>query len=184
VKNKRQLLIGGGLILLGLIFLLNALGIAHIELGDVIATLIALALIAWGVRLVLRARQGAAAARRRSRLLGDLHLRIRGTVSEDWGADVGLGDLRLDLTEATAAPGEHTIHLGGWLGSIEVLLPHDMAAEVHGEVFLGNLQLLGRSSEGFFLEEQARSADYQSAEARLRILAHLWIGDIKVMRVG
>ena len=184
VKDKRQLLIGGVLILLGLIFLLNTLGIAHVDLGDVIVTLIALALIFWGARLILRARRGRPLARRRGRLLGDLDLRIRGTVTEDLGAHVGLGELRLDLTEAEVAPGEHTIHLWGWLGDIEVQLPRDLAAEVHGEVVLGSLQLLGRSSEGFFLEDQAISTDYQAAEARLRILAHLWIGDLKVMRVG
>jgi len=183
VKNKRPMVIGGILILLGLIFLLNALGIAYIDIGDVIVTLIALALIFWGVRLILWARRRRPLAHR-SRLLGDLDLRIRGMVTEDLGADVGLGGLRLDLTEATVAPGEHTIHLGGWLGDIEVRLPHDLAADVHGEVFLGNLQLLGRSSEGFFLENHARSTDYEAAEARLCIRAHLWIGDIKVVRVG
>lgn len=104
-QDRRQLLIGGLLILLGLIFLLNTLEITHIDLGDVIVTLIALALIFWGVRLILWARRGKPLAHR-SRLLGDLDLRIRGTVTEDFGAEVGLGELRLDLTEATVAPGE------------------------------------------------------------------------------
>ena len=168
------------LIILGVLLLLQALGITRVSVGDVFLAVVAVLAVLVGLAMLRRSRR---------RVHGAFHDRFFGTirVGDDWqgGAatyQLGVGEMVLDLRRANLPEGEHRLDVNGLVGKLEVLAPQDLALSVDAEVTVGSVHLLGQTAQGFLRSLTHTSPDYANAKRKLRLNAELAIGEIDVHR--
>jgi len=171
-----EALVGGALILLGVLFLANNLGVIQIDFGRVWGLLWPLLLVMVGVSIVWGSRQSYGGA------VTFGHVRIGDGPWElaDMDMRSGMGEVHLDLTTARIPDGEHTLRVHLWMGSIRIVVPRDLALTAQGKVTLGSLHLLGRKAEGGFRELSYTSPDYPTASRRVRLDTGVFIGEVVV----
>lgn len=175
--NRGQLTIGMVLVLLGVIFLLGTLFNINVW-----AICWPAGLIALGVWLILRPRLTGPGTGSEVVLLGELRRRGNWTVRDEeiW---LGVADADLDLTGAEIPPGETRVRVFGFVGDVDVLVPAGVGVSVSAAGFVIDSDLLGREQETFLTPVEAVSADYGSAERRLRIEMTSFVCNLKVKRV-
>jgi Cell wall-active antibiotics response LiaF, C-terminal len=93
-----------------------------------------------------------------------------------------IGEVRLDLTQATFPDGETPIHVSAAIGEVRVLLPADIPASVRATSMLGESEALGRVSGAFMGDVRAETDDYAAATKRIRLEAQSLIGEVAVRR--
>ncbi len=93
-----------------------------------------------------------------------------------------IGDLRLDLSQVHLEDGETPFELNAMIGDITVLVPADLAVSVVAEVTVGDIRIFRQSADGIGRRLSYESPDYDSATRKVRIMAHLLIGDITVQK--
>jgi hypothetical protein len=94
-----------------------------------------------------------------------------------------IGEVRLDLTQATFPDGETPIHVSTAIGEVRVLLPADVAASVRATSMLGDSEALGRTSGTFLGDTRAETNGYSGATRRIRVEARSLIGEVAVRRI-
>ncbi|MGO9206896.1 MAG: cell wall-active antibiotics response protein LiaF [Candidatus Limnocylindrales bacterium] len=94
-----------------------------------------------------------------------------------------IGEVRLDLTQATVPDGETPIHVSTAIGEVRVLLPADVAASVRATSLLGDSEALGRTSGAFLGDARAETDGYFGATRRIRVEAQSLIGEVAVRRI-
>jgi hypothetical protein len=94
-----------------------------------------------------------------------------------------IGEVRLDLTQATFPDGETPIHVGTAIGEVRVLLPADVAASVRATSMPGDSEALGRTSGAFLGDARAETDGYSGATRRIRVEARSLIGEVAVRRI-
>lgn len=179
-------IVGVLFVLAGLVLLAGTLGIFRIDTGQVCGLFFALLLIGAGLWTIVTffgaQRAGAPFAQR---TFGDQRLSLADKEFTSRPVHAWIGDTRIDLSRATFPEGESTLSVEVWIGDIRVRVPRDMAVRVRGRVaFVGELDLLGKHREGFFLDITASSQGYDEAPQRLLVDASVVIGDVSVSRVG
>ena len=175
--NKGTLIFGLALILLGLAILIgNLTGI------DMSAICWPSALILVGLWMVLRPQMIGSDMALQQKILGDIKRRGEWEVREEeiW---LGIGDIELDLTQATIPLGETRLRLFGFVNSIEVLLPETVGAWVRSTAFLTDSDVFGREEDRFLSTFEARTGDYDLAERKLLVDATYFVADLKVRRM-
>jgi len=118
------------------------------------------------------------------RFLGDIRLGEREWTLEDATVETGLGNVRIDLAKASITPGQHRLHIYGWMGKIEISVPENLAVSARGTVSLGTVTIMESKREGFFPELALTSPNYDAAETRLEIKMSLLMGDVSLRRSG
>ncbi len=93
-----------------------------------------------------------------------------------------IGEVRLDLTQATFPDGETPIHVSTAIGEVRVLLPADIPVSVRATSLLGESEALGRVSGAFMGDARAETDDYATATKRIRLEAQSLIGEVAVRR--
>ncbi len=194
--NRRPYLGAVILITLGILFLLDNLGI--VEFGTVISTYWPLILILIGVRIFFRhgrnsppaapggtvstgaTLESSASILSTSNVFGDVDLKVNskdfrgGTVSNTFG------DMNIDLSEIGLADGEQLLKLDGVFGDLHILIPKDVDIFVTTHTVFGDVRVLGNLKSGFGQELSYLSPNYSSASRKLRIVSNQVFGDIKV----
>ena len=92
--------------------------------------------------------------------------------------ELGIGDLRLDLTQIRFPLGETTLDVRVDVGEIVVVVPEDVAVRAHGRAKAGRVELLGAVADGY-------KADYETRETGARVLvvdAATGAGSVRVER--
>lgn len=175
-------LIGVGLAILvvGVVMLLNNLGVTEIDSGRVAGSFLSAAVGIAGVSIIVNARRIQAGMASWQRVLGDVKIGRRAWVAKDVRIQTGIGDVRIDLTTAEIPEGEHHIQVAGWIGDMGILVPQDLALSAEGSVWIGSVTFLGRKRDGFFVTSSYTSPEYHEAPRRVRIEASLLIGDLKI----
>lgn len=92
--------------------------------------------------------------------------------------DLGIGDLRLDLSDLKLPPGETHVHGSVDVGRLLVVVPRNVALQVRSKAELGTVKLLGNSNAG---REVDKSVE-QSGKRVLVIDAHVGAGSVHVER--
>lgn len=186
------------LITLGILFLLDNLGVA--SFGDIISTYWPVILILIGVRIFFRygrgtvhmqdienptvlhgsSQESSASAIHSSNVFGDVDLKISskdfrgGTISNTFG------DMNVDLSEIELAEGEQLLKLDGVFGDLHVLVPKTIEIYVTTHSLFGDVRVLGTVKTGFGQEISYSSPNYAGATKRLRIVSNQVFGDVKV----
>lgn len=92
--------------------------------------------------------------------------------------ELGIGDLTLDLRDLSLPAGRTNVKARVDVGNLEVVVPRDVAVQVHGDAQLGRVEVLGRLADG-------RDADRAVVQHGRRVLvldAHVGAGRVLVTR--
>lgn len=180
------IVVGVLFILAGLLLLPGALGFLPISTEQGCGIFFALLLIGgglWSIVTFFSAQRSGAPFTHRT--LGDRRLTLTDDEFTSRSVHAWIGDTRIDLSQATFPEGESTLTVEAWIGDVKVLVPRDLAVRVRGRVGVaGELELLGKKRDGLFLDVTASSQDYDEAARRLFVDASIFVGNVKVRRVG
>ena len=92
-----------------------------------------------------------------------------------------MGEIKLDLTEATIPEGEHKLTIQGLIGEIEVLVPRHVGVSAWGRVnTAGSVKVLGQQADGISRSLEASSPDFDSAPRKVKIEASLMVGEVSI----
>ena len=93
---------------------------------------------------------------------------------------LGIGSLELDLSNVQLPPGETHLTTSVDVGDLQVIVPAGVALRAHGEVQVGNVEILGTQDDG-------RNADVDVSQAGKRVLvldADVGAGNLRVERAA
>ncbi len=93
-----------------------------------------------------------------------------------------IGDIRLDLSQEQIPEGETPYDVSALIGDITILVPQDIAVSVDADVSVGDLNIFGRREDGIGRHIQYESPGYAEATRKVKIHAHLMVGDITVQQ--
>jgi len=177
-----SVLFGLLLIVLGALLLLKRVLGLELDFGDVVAVAGALFLIVLGVYLLVRRRGPDVHERAMEKMFGNLD--IGDPQIGPAGLDLGLliGDMRIDVSRARFADVEHRLRAHTVIGDIRIIVPAGLPVRAEGHSLIGNLQLLGKTSDGFGNRLVYEAEGYAAARRKLSIHADLVLGDIKITR--
>lgn len=92
----------------------------------------------------------------------------------------GLGDVKLDFSQADVPEGETPIHIYHLIGDV-VLRPGDVAGlSLTANNLLGTVKWMGAKQDNFLNSLQFSTANYSQAERKLLVEVTNLIGDVKV----
>ena len=174
MRNQRELVIGGLLVLWGLMVLIsNLVGVSFW------AFCWPSALILVGVWLLLRPKLAKAG----------MHVNINpfsnvrrsgswAVTSEEFWTFVG--DTRLDLTQAEFASNEVTFHVYGFVGNVRLRLPHDTGFSVSSLAFVHDARILGQKHDSVIAPVDYTSENYATAERKVRLETFFFVIDLDI----
>jgi predicted membrane protein len=172
--ERNQFSLGVIILIAGLVLLLGS--VTGIHLWRFIWPL---ALIALGLYFVLRPRLVSSGSSIDLHLLGDVHRRGPWQV-EDQELWVIIGDVELDLSEATIPSGETRIRVYGLVGDVDLRVPPDVAVSVTSYALLSDVDALGRKEDVFLAPFRHVSEDYESAERRIALQTGYLVVDLDI----
>lgn len=122
----------------------------------------------------------------RHNFIGDLHVGQDYWELSPMNISHFIGDTELDLTRAVIPYGETKINISAFIGDVKVFVPNDVQLEVSvtASSFLGDISVFERREGGMFRSMQSASPGYKDAEKQVRIVVSMFIGDVRVKRVG
>lgn len=172
MRNRWLILLGTLFILWGLVSLISIL--FHVNAG---AFCLPVALIALGVWLLVRPRPVAPGTGFHLLLLGDLHRTGVWQVANEeiW---VGVGDIKLDMTQAKIPAGETTLHILAFVSDVNLRLPPDVGVAVSSAAFVSDARLLERRYHNVFDTLHFVSEGYKAAERRIRLEVTAFVADL------
>jgi phage shock protein PspC (stress-responsive transcriptional regulator) len=93
------------------------------------------------------------------------------------------GQIELDLRDLELPPGETHIEAEVGFGEIDITLPPDVAAAVTADArWGGDIEVLGRASEGRHARERIVDAEFDDASRRIVVEARVRAGEISIRR--
>lgn len=187
-KSFWTIVFGIVLILVGILALLDSL--EFISFWSALGKLWPLILIALGVWLLLKKRYFSwdekveiKEGSKYSKAFGDLKIDSSGTDPHGMDVEMGFGDLDVNLTKASLSERENVIHLALGFGDIRVWIPSEVKAKISAGCGAGDIDVLGRTTDGLGKSSDYQDEGYETAKKRLRIHAKIGFGDIKISRV-
>lgn len=174
MRNNWQIFLGaliliwGGVLLIGVVFDINTGALCF-----------PIALIGLGVFILLRPRFIAPGTNVEMHLFGDV--RRRGTwkvVGEEFWT--GLGNVRLDLSEADIPPGETRYHALGFIGDVKLTVPEDVGVSIASVALLTEAKVLDWKRQSFFMPVHYATENYEIAERKIHVEVNYFISNIKV----
>lgn len=174
MRNRWLILIGALFILWGVLSLISA-----VFRVNILAFCLPVVLIVLGVWLLVRPRVLGPDTGFHVLLLGDLHRSgaWRVTGEEIW---VGVGDIRLDMTQAEIPAGETALYVLGFIGDVKLRLPPNVGVAVSSAAFVTDAMILGQHRETVFDTLHVTGEGYEAAERRIRLQVTTFVADLCV----
>lgn len=113
--------------------------------------------------------------------IGDIRYGNEGNwqLNQDMDLSRGIGDIKLDLTNADITDGEHKIVVNGGIGDVRIRVPDNVNVTVDAHAGIGDLEVFGEHRSGLGVSIHKRVIAPGSA-VELRIECHHAIGDIRI----
>lgn len=187
---------GGLMILFGVLFLLDNLGM--LDFGEVMRNFWPLILVAIGVKIILSRKSADQEVWQEqfksdvnpvgfstdylseSRFIGDINLQITSQAFQGGTASNFIGDINLDLSGITLAEGQRNLTISGFIGDVNLVAPKNVPYAISASLAIGDLAMFGRKEDGVGLNRTHKSTGFDEAITRLNIRISFFIGDIKV----
>jgi predicted membrane protein len=169
--NRWQVFVGAAIIVVGVIFLIGTV----FDI-DPWAICFPIVLIVAGVLVLLRPQLFTAG---RLKLLGSVRRHGTWQVADE-EFYTGVGDVRLDMTNADIPEGETRIRVLVGVGSVNVRVPEGVGVSVSSMGFVTDANVLGRKQVAFFTPFKVASDDYQAARRKVHLETVNFVGDVKV----
>jgi len=175
MQNRGQVLVGSALILFGGGLLVASL--LHINFW---AICFPMTLIVAGMFfLIARPPMWEPTTAGNSQFVGDVVRSGEYTVtSEEFRLFVG--DVRLDMSRAQFPLGETVIRLNGFVYDADLTAPDNVGVSIVANGFVVDTKLGAQHSENFLSGVQLATANYPTAERKLRVVMNSFVGDIRV----
>jgi len=93
-----------------------------------------------------------------------------------------VGDVRLDLTQASLPPGESRIKLFGLVGEVSLTVPDGLPVSVSSFAILTDGKVYGEKQEQFVTPLRTESKGYSAAEARVKVESYYVVNNLKIKR--
>jgi len=175
MQNRGQVLVGSSLVLFGGGLLLAS--VLHINFW---AVCFPMTLIMLGVFfLIARPPMWEPTTAGNSQFVGDI---IRSgeyaVINEEFRLFVG--DVRLDMARAKFPLGETVIRLNGFVYDAEITVPDEVGVAIVSNGFVIDTKLGAQHSSNFLSGVQVTTANYPTAERKLRVVMNSFVGDIRV----
>jgi hypothetical protein len=94
---------------------------------------------------------------------------------------LGMGELRIDLSDLRLTEST-TVSASVGAGTIELVLPPDLAVSIAANVGAGEIDLLGETADGLAVSRTYVSPDFDTAEVALTLDLDVSAGEIEVTR--
>jgi predicted membrane protein len=164
-------------IVVGVLLLLAVLGVLGSP-TQALGIIFGAILIGLGLYVLVRFRPGAGPAK--NALAGSIrHTGPNWTLGNE-RYQIGMGEIRLDLTRAHIPEGEHKLELECFVGSIRVTVPRIVGVSARGHCTLGKVSIMGEKEDGFARTVMVRSRDYAGASRKIEIDADVMLGEVKI----
>lgn len=99
---------------------------------------------------------------------------------KDQMIQLAIGDVKIDLTKAAIQNGETIILINSWVGSVDIYVPYDLEVAVDASVNFGELEIFERKESGVNRRIITKTAHYDEAVKKVKIILSLFVGDIDV----
>jgi len=185
MRLRWNLLFGLILILVGGFFLFDGIFHWRVDFGDFLGFLWPVVLIFLGIYLLLqRSLWGRCwgSAESCTRAFGDMKLDAAALDAKGLNAEIGVGDILLDLTKSTLPEKELRILLHTGVGDIKMIVPPDTPVSARGSTGIGSVDILGKTSGGMGSTVFFESEHYRDARRKLSVEIKTGIGDIHLAR--
>lgn len=172
--KRWQIVIGIGLILLGLIALIEVL--TGVDLWGLIFPLI---LVGIGILLILRPRLSGREVRVEMPILGDVNKKGVWQVGhhEIW---LLVGSTRLDFTNAEFIEGEGKIKLFGFVNEIKLILPEDVGLRFESIAFVSEFRGSEGKQERILNSLVYETPGFENAEKRVQIQSLGFVAETQI----
>ena len=174
MRNQGQLLLGGSLIFLGLVFLFGTLFRVNVW-----AFCWPIGLIVLGGWILLRPQMVAPGTPVHITPLGSIRREGAWRVASEefW---LFVGDAKFDMTQADIPSGETTLRLFGFVGDVVLTVPPGVGIAVSSTAFVTDLKIFGHHEENFVMPYTFTSDDYATAERKIRLDVAHFVASVKV----
>jgi predicted membrane protein len=172
--NRGQLIIGGVLILFGVMALLNTiLGI------DAWAIFWPSILIIIGVWFILRPRYLRSDVELEQAFFGTIRRDGTWEVSdlETW---IGIGDIKLNLSQASFPSGDTEIQVYGFIGDVLLKVPSDVGVSVSTTAFISDVTTPEQKLDRIISPLHLESSNFHAVEKRILLEVTAFIANAKV----
>jgi hypothetical protein len=179
---------GALLILIGFLALLDSFEM--IRFWPTLGKFWPLILVALGIWLLLRrtyffSEDGSSTkeGKKYSKAFGDLKIDAKDLDPHGLDAEMGFGDIEVDLTKVDLSDRENVVNLALGFGDIRVWVPGEVTVSATGTCGAGDIDILGKQEGGLGKRLDYQDEGYDTVQRKLRIIAKLGFGDIKISRV-
>ena len=117
------------------------------------------------------------------KFLGDFRLKGK-ELAGDRELWVGIGDIRLDLSDTELPAGETSYRILGLIGDVEVRLPPGVGLSVDASGLINEIKIFDEKQGGILAPVHYTTDGFESAERKVRLDAAHLIGDLKVKPVS
>lgn len=176
MRNRGQIIFGALLLFIGAVLLFGS--IFRIDFGIIcwpsLLILLGLYLL---VRPTLRQSQGGINVQ----IFGDVRHSGEFQLQEEetWQF---IGNLRLNLAQASLPPGETTVRLYGFINDIDIYIPESIPIDVSATGFLTSAKIFGRKRDNFVVPYNYQDPGYETAEQKIHLETIGFIIDLKIAR--
>jgi predicted membrane protein len=175
------------LILIGLLALLDSLEL--IRFWPTLGKLWPLILVALGIWLLFRRSYFSSSdvlsikeGKKYSKAFGNLRIDANNIDPHGLDAEMGFGDIEVNLSKANFSDRENVINLGLGFGDIKVWVPGEVKVSATGTCGAGDVDILGKHADGLGKRVDYQDEGYEIAQRKLKIIAKLGFGDIRISR--
>jgi hypothetical protein len=175
MENRGQVIFGGLLVLLGLLFLIGVL----FQI-DIWALCWPVGLIIVGVWLLARPALGDAA--NRVVLLGDVRRSgVWNVGHQDYW--LGIGDMDLDLTQASIPLGETIIRIYSFIADVDLTVPADVGVSASLSGFVTDAKMFGGKEDQFLTPYTYKTPGYEQSERKICLESIHFIAEVKARQI-
>ena len=174
MSNRAQIIVGALIVLFGVFLLLSM----WLEI-DVWAVCLPSALILLGVWLLFRPWLMKTDTGIRFMLLGDVRRRGEWQVADEeiW---IGVGDVRLDMSQADVPPGETILRVIGLVGDVRVVIPAGLGLTLHSTALVADIRTPEGKRDAILTPYRWTTDGYEAAECRVSLEVIRFVGGIRV----
>jgi predicted membrane protein len=176
------------LVLIGFLALLDSLEV--IRFWPTLGKLWPLILVALGIWLLLRRSYFSSKellyikeGKKYSKAFGDLRIDAKDMDPHGLEVEMGFGDIEVNLAKSNIPDRENVIHLSLGFGDIKVWVPPEVKISASGSCGAGDIDILGKHADGLGKQVEHQDEGYETAQKKLKIIAKLGFGDIRISRV-
>ncbi|MCP4685211.1 MAG: cell wall-active antibiotics response protein [bacterium] len=132
-----------------------------------------------GARLSDAPQYGPSGKLKFDKFVGDMYIDCSNVNLQNIEIGMFVGDIEIKLHGGNLAPGLNRMVISGFVSDVRILIPREMAVYIQTSNFIGDIELMGRTTSGFGNNLDAQTPNYQAAESKLYIASNQFVGDVR-----